>query len=70
MGNDTTRLIVYATCFLSIVISALLLVLLGNAELRDTLQWVIAIGGLLSSGLAGVKLAQDRRGSGPGENDQ
>ncbi|WP_078324496.1 hypothetical protein [Mycobacteroides salmoniphilum] len=68
--NDTTRLIVYAVCFLTIVISAVLLKLVGNVEIRDTLQWVTIVVGLLGSGLAGLKLNQDRRGSGPSEPEQ
>ncbi len=68
--NDTTRLIVYAVCFLTIVISAVLLRLFGDAELRDTLQWVTIVSGLLGSGLAGLKLNQDRRDPGPSEPEQ
>ncbi|MBE5471654.1 hypothetical protein [Mycobacteroides abscessus] len=68
--NDNVRLIVYAVCFLTIAVSGLLLVLLGNVEVRDALQWVIAIAGLLGTGMAGLKLTQDRRGTGPSEPEQ
>ncbi|WP_100483793.1 hypothetical protein [Mycobacteroides abscessus] len=68
--NDTARLVIYATCFLTVAISSLLLVLLGDIEIRDALQWLTTGAGLLASGLAGIRLAQDRRDNRPGEDQE
>ncbi|KRQ24069.1 hypothetical protein R2360_00370 [Mycobacteroides chelonae] len=59
--NDTTRLVIYAVLFVTIFVGGVLLVVLGKAESGDALQWVITGAGLAGTGLAGLKLAQDRR---------
>ncbi|MGH3954894.1 MAG: hypothetical protein ACRDTI_12730 [Mycobacterium sp.] len=64
--NDTTRLIVYAIMFLSVLGGTVTLVALGKLQADDALQWIISGAGLIGSGLGGIKLAQDMRGSGPG----
>lgn len=61
--NDTVRLLVYAVLFVTIFVSAVVLVALGKVESGAGLQWVITGAGLAGTGLAGLKLAQDRRGS-------
>lgn len=65
-----TRLIIYATCFVTVAVSSLLLVLLGDVEIRDALQWLTTGTGLLASGLAGLRFAQDRRDSNSAKQDE
>lgn len=64
--NDTTRLIVYAVMFLSVLGGTLTLVALGKMDAASGLQWIISGAGLIGSGLGGIKLAQDMRGNGSG----
>lgn len=63
--NDTTRLIVYAVMFLSVLGGTVTLVALGKMTADDALQWLISGAGLIGTGMPGLKLAQDMRGSGP-----
>ncbi|SIH17367.1 Uncharacterised protein [Mycobacteroides abscessus subsp. abscessus] len=64
--SDTTRLIVYAVMFLSVLGGTVTLVALGKMDAASGLQWIISGAGLIGPGLAGVKLAQDMRGNGSG----
>lgn len=59
--NDTVRMLVYAALFVTIFVSTVVLVALGKIEAGDGLQWVITGAGLAGTGLASLKLAQDRR---------
>lgn len=64
--NDTTRLIVYAVMFLSVLGGTVTLIALGKMDAASGLQWIISGAGLIGTGLGGLKLAQDIRGGGPG----
>ncbi|GLE57057.1 hypothetical protein NJBCHELONAE_23650 [Mycobacteroides chelonae] len=64
--NDTTRLIVYAVLFVTIFAGTVTLVAIGKMEAGDALQWIISGAGLIGTGLASLKMAQDRRGSSDG----
>lgn len=64
--SDTTRLIVYAVMFLSVLGGTVTLIALGKMDAASGLQWIISGAGLIGSGLGGIKLAQDMRGNGPG----
>ncbi|GLE58587.1 Uncharacterised protein [Mycobacteroides abscessus subsp. abscessus] len=67
--NDTTRLIVYAVMFLSVLGGTLTLVALGKMDAASGLQWIISGAGLIGSGMPGLKLAQDMRASNTGSSD-
>jgi len=62
--NDTTRLIVYAVMFIVVFGGTVALIVSGKMDAASGLQWVISIAGLIGTGLPGLKLAQDIRGSG------
>lgn len=64
--NDTTRLIVYAVLFVTIFTGTVTLVAIGKMESGDALQWLISGAGLIGTGLASLKMAQDRRGGSDG----
>lgn len=64
--NDTTRLIVYAVLFITIFAGTVTLVAIGKMEAGDALQWIISGAGLIGTGLASLKMAQDRRGGSDG----
>lgn len=63
MPNETTRLIVHATCLLTIFISIVVLVALGKLESAGALQWFTAGAGLITATLSTTKLIADRRTS-------
>ncbi|MBN7458111.1 hypothetical protein [Mycobacteroides abscessus] len=63
--NDTTRLIVYAVMFIVVFAGTVAMIISGKMDAASGLQWVISIAGLIGTGLPGLKLAQDIRGSGP-----
>ncbi|SID10000.1 Uncharacterised protein [Mycobacteroides abscessus subsp. abscessus] len=60
--NDTTRLVAYVALFITIFAGTVTLVALGKLEADDALQWIISGAGLIGTGLASLKMAQDRRG--------
>lgn len=62
--NDTTRLIVYGVMFIVVFTGTVAMIITGKMDAASGLQWVISIAGLIGSGLPGLKLAQDIRGSG------
>lgn len=64
--NDTVRLIAYVALFMTIFIGTVVLVALGRMEADAGLRWVISIAGLIGTGLASLKVYQDRSG-GPAE---
>lgn len=60
--NDTTRLVVYAALFITIFSGTVTLVAFGKMSTDDALQWIISGAGLIGTGLASLKMAQDRNG--------
>lgn len=60
--NDTTRLIAYVALFITIFAGTVTLVALGKMSTDDALQWIISGAGLIGTGLASLKMAQDRNG--------
>ncbi|WP_061004280.1 hypothetical protein [Mycolicibacterium mucogenicum] len=61
MQAATIRLIVHATCFLTVFIGVVVLVGLDQIEPGDALPWLVPIAGLISPALSMAKLVQDRR---------
>lgn len=60
--SDTVRLIAYVTLFITIFIGTVVLVAMGKMEADAGLRWVVSIAGLIGTGLASLKLFQDRSG--------
>lgn len=60
--NDTTRLVVYAAMFITVFAGTVALVAFGKMSADDALQWVVSGAGLIGTGLASLKMAQDRNG--------
>ncbi|WP_228843971.1 hypothetical protein [Mycobacteroides abscessus] len=48
--------------FITIFAGTVTLVALGKMSTDDALQWIISGAGLISTGLASLKMAQDRNG--------
>ncbi|RIR18136.1 hypothetical protein [Mycobacteroides abscessus] len=65
--SDNVRLVVYAVLFVTIFVSGVVLAIVGKIESGDALQWVITGAGLAGTGLASLKLAQDRNSGGSAE---
>ena len=61
---ETVRLIVHATCFLTVIVGVYVLVALDQMEPGDALTWIVTTAGLISPALSMVKLVQARRSSG------
>lgn len=59
--NDTVRLVIHAVCFLTVFLSAVLLVALDQIEPATGLTWVVTGAGLITSSLSTAKMLQDRR---------
>ncbi|MCT7373387.1 hypothetical protein [Mycolicibacterium llatzerense] len=63
MPSDTVRLIVHATCFLTVFVGYVVLIALEKIEPTTALTFIVTTAGLISPALSMAKLVQDRRGA-------
>lgn len=70
MSPETVRLIVHATCFLTVFVGIVVLVGLDQIEPRDALTWIVTSAGLISPALSMVKLVQARRSDDQSSGEQ
>ncbi len=61
MPSDTVRLIVHATCFLTVFVSVVVLLALDQIEPGAAVPLIVTTVGLISPALSVAKLVQDRR---------